>query len=174
MKPISLSKPVSPAQAGFALKVATVYQDMEGQEWVAELWHRVTQLMGNDAIVNTSWSLIELDQSAIFSEAVSAASRADVLVVSIHPGEQLSARLCAWIDAWLPRRQRQDGALIALLGMAAGRPDGPAKQAEAYLRNVALRGRLEFLLREQVGALPGSNTFPIDTSLINPHSKKTL
>jgi hypothetical protein len=160
MEPTPISKPIAPAQTGSALNVTAVYQDMWGREWARELWLRVTQLMGNDAITNTSWSLMELDRPEIFSEAVSAATLADVLVVSIHASEQLPPRLCAWFDAWVPRRQRQEGALIALLGMTAGQPDGPSKQAEEYLRAVARRGRLDFLLREHVGTFHRSKTFP--------------
>ena len=167
MEPTPISKPIAPAQAGCALNVTAVYQDMWGREWARELWLRVTQLMGNDAITNTSWNLMELDRPEIFSEAVSAATLADVLVVSIHASEQLPPRLYTWIDAWLPRRQRQDGTLIALLSVVAGQPDGPSKQAEEYLRGVARQGRLDFQLREHVEAFHRSTTFPADASVTN-------
>jgi hypothetical protein len=164
MEPTPISKPIALAQAGSTLNVTAVYQDMWGREWARELWLRVTQLMGDDAITNTSWNLMELDRPEIFSEAVSAATLADVLVVSIHAGEQLPPSLCAWINAWLPRRQRQDGALIALLSVVAGQPDGPSKQAEEYLRGVARQGRLDFQLREHVEASHHSNASAPDGS----------
>jgi len=148
------SKPVAPTPAKSALNVTAVYQDAWGREWATELWLRVTQMMGSDAIANTGWDLVELNRPEVFSEAVSAAAIADVLVISIHAGEQLPPPLCAWIDAWLPRRQRQDGALIALLGTAAGQPDSLSKQTEEHLSTVARRGRLDFLLREHIVALP--------------------
>ena len=177
MEPSSISKLITPATPGSALNVTTVYQDLWGSEWATELWCRVTQMMGNDAVIHTSWNLVELGRPEIFSEAVAAAAIADVLVISIPAGEPLPVHLCAWIDAWLPRRRRRDGALIALLGMVAGQPDGLSKQAAEYLSAVARRGRLDFLLREDVDALSGSKTSASDRSpspATNPitHPKK--
>jgi len=150
MEPTQILNPVAAPQAGAALKIIAVYQDIRGREWAAELWCRMSQLMGDDAITNHSWNIAELDHQEIFSAAVSAATAADVLVVSIHAGEQLPFVLCAWIDAWLPRRQRQDGTLIALIGVPAGQPDARSEQTGEYLRAVARRGRLDFQLREHV------------------------
>ena len=158
MQSTQILKPVAAKHAGCALNVTAVYEDIRGREWAMELWRRLSQLMGNDAIANNSWSLVELNRPKVFSEAVSAATLADVLVVSFHAGKQLPAVLCAWIDAWLPRRQRQEGALIALIGVTAGQPDAPSEKVEEYLRAVARRGRLDFLLREHVTAATGPAT----------------
>ena len=158
----------STGAAGSAgLKVANVYQDLKSRAWAENLWNRVVQLSGPDAVLAAAWSIEELNQAQAFQEAVSAATLADVLMVSIHAGEQLPPGLCAWIDAWLPRRQRQDGALIALLGVVAGQPDVPSKQAEEYLRGVARQGRLDFMLHEHVGTFHRSKTFPTDASVTN-------
>lgn len=149
-------KPVAAPQAGTNLSIIAVYQDIRGQEWAAELWCRMSQLMGDDAITSRSWNIAELDRPEIFSAAVSAATAADVLVVSIRAGEQLPFVLHAWIDEWLPRRQRQDGTLIALIVVPAGQPDATSERTGEYLRTVARRGRLDFQLREHVmtGARP--------------------
>ena len=164
MESISFSKLITPAPPGSALKVTTVYQDVWGSEWATELWCRVTQMMGSDAVIHTSWNLTELGRPVIFSEAVADAMIADVLVISIPAGEPLPAHLCAWIYAWLPRRRRRDGALIALLGMVPGQPDGLSKQAAEYLGAVARRGRLDFLLREHIEALNCLKTAAADSS----------
>jgi hypothetical protein len=152
---------VASAHNESALNTVAVYQDTRSQEWIRELWDRVTQIMGDQALAHASWSIAELDRPEFLSEAVSAAALADVLVVSIHAGEQLPSRLCGWIDAWLPRRQRQEGALIALMGVSAGQPDASSGKLEKYLRAVAHRGRLDFQLREHITASAKSATaFP--------------
>jgi hypothetical protein len=141
------------AAAAPGLKIAGVYQDLKSRAWAEDLWNRVAQLTGPDAVQVAAWTIDELNHAPAFQEAVSAATLADVLVVSIHAGEQLPPGLCAWIDAWLPRRQRRDGALIVLLGVTAGQPDVPLARAKEYLRTIACRGGLDFLLREHIGAL---------------------
>ena len=133
-----------------ALTVAVVYQDTRTWAWAAELWSRVAQWMGPDAAAIGAWSLDELSGPPVFREAVSAAANADAVIISIHAAEQSPPRLCAWIDAWLPRRHRPDGSLIALIGVS-GREAAPSVRVQEYLRAVARKGGLEFLLHEYVG-----------------------
>jgi len=141
-----------------ALKVAWVYQDLKSRAWTENLWNRVAQLAGPDDVLVTAWALDELKPRPPFQEAVSAATLADVVMISIHASEQLPPGLCAWIDAWLPGRQRRDGALMVLLGVAAGQPEVPLVWTKEYLRAVARRGGLEFLLREHIETLPHPKT----------------
>ena len=145
-----MPQPAAAPPAGAALNITAVYQDPPGREWAAELLCRMSQLMGDDTIANHAWNIVELDRPEAFSAAVAAATVADVLVISFPAGEQLPSILCAWMEAWLPRRLRRDGTLIALIGVAAGQPDARSEQTEDYLRRVAGRGRLDFQLREYV------------------------
>ncbi len=152
MEPSPIHEPSGAAHPGAALRITAVYHDTSGQEWAGGLWSRLSQLMGDGAIVIHAWNLAELEQPQIFSTAAAAAAHDDVLVVSIQADERIPAALCGWIEAWLPRRQRQDGALIALIGMSAGQPAALLEKAEKYLMDVARRGRLDFLPREHVTA----------------------
>jgi hypothetical protein len=74
--------------------------------------------------------------------------RADVILISIHDTKELPTDLCVWIDAWLPRRRLPTGALIALVSVPE-QPDVQTDHTRDYLRSVARRGRLDFLLRER-------------------------
>jgi hypothetical protein len=158
MKQTPMPKPTAPATAATALMVVSVYQDVGGREWATELRPRMMQMLGNATIANSSWKLVELEGSESFSEAVSAAILADILVISIRTGEEFPPRLSAWIETWLPRRKRKDGALIAVLGMDAGQTDVSSERLKDYLRSVASRGRLNLTFREPVEVLPPSET----------------
>ena len=148
MEPANIRQPIAktssdvPAPPG--LKIAGIYQDVESRAWIGDLWDRVADLAGPDAVPITSWSLEELSRAPAFQEAVSAAAVADVLVISIHAGAQLPPALCAWIDSWLPHRQRRDGSLIILLGVAAGQSDVPLARAKEYLSAIARKSGLDF------------------------------
>ena len=139
--------PAAALERRFALNAAVVYQDIPSRERVAQLCSRVARSIGRQSFHLRSWSFAELDQPEIFQGAVSAAVDADVMIVSLHAAEKLPAGFCAWIDAWLSRRQRPDGSLIALIGVS-GRNGASSEYAQKYLRGVAWEARLEFLLRE--------------------------
>ena len=156
MEPANIQQPIAktssdvPAPPG--LKIAGVYQDIESRARIGDLWDRVADLAGPDAVPITAWSLEELSRAPAFQEAVSAAAVADVLVISIHAGDQLPPALCAWIDSWLPLRQRHDGSLIILLGVAAGQPEIPLARAKEYLSAIARGSGLDFQFCEHLEA----------------------
>jgi hypothetical protein len=141
---------VVPAPPG--LKIAGIYQDVARRAWIGDLWNRVADLAGPDAVPITAWSLEELSRAPAFQEAVSAAVVADVLVISIHAGDHLPPVLCAWIDSWRPRRQRHGGSLIVLLGVAAGQPEIPLARAKDYLSAIARGSGLDFQFCEHLDA----------------------
>lgn len=137
---------VSPAEN--PLKVAVVFQDALTRSWVSELCERARQLLGTDTVRCTGWKLSDLGKSVVFADAVLDALQADVIVVSIHSAAELPDDLCVWIEAWLPHRSPQAGALVALLGV----PETPfalSSLAQQHLRAVARRGGLDLLLEER-------------------------
>jgi hypothetical protein len=73
---------------------------------------------------------------------------ADVILVSIYDAEELPKDFRVWMDAWLARRYLPAGALIALISVP-GELSVQTKLARDYLRAVARKGRLDFLLRER-------------------------
>lgn len=131
----------------FALNVAVVYEDCPSRERVSGLCERVTRSLGRCAFHLRFWSFADLDGTPAFPEAVAAAVEADVIIVSLRAAETLSPCFCKWIAAWLPRRRRQDGTLIALVE-ATGQQGAALESVQTHLRGVAEEGRLEFLLRE--------------------------
>jgi hypothetical protein len=90
-------------------------------------------------------------------DAVQAAAKADVLVVSIRDAGELPVDLYVWIDAWMPRRTRRPGAMVALIGVPP-QPDPQSGRAHKYLEAVSRRVGLDFLPRER--KLPEESPVP--------------
>jgi hypothetical protein len=137
-----------PSETGYGLNVAVVYQDTPTRKWATQVCGHVTQVAGKDAVHSTWWDISRLSDPEVFKDAVLMTMVADVILVSINDAEELPIDLCVWIDAWLPRRYVPMGALIALIT----KPEQPGDQmnhARDYLRTVAHKGRLDFLLRER-------------------------
>ena len=144
MKPVEELATAS-AEPGYALKVAVVYEDYLTREWAGHLCDWVTRFVGQECVRYTWWRIEKLTQPAILPKAVTAATQADVILVSVNTQKELPLDLCVWIDIWLPRRQQQPGALVALIGRERG---ASTSDLQAYLEAVARRGGLDFLTRE--------------------------
>jgi hypothetical protein len=138
-----------------ALNITMVYEDPTAREWATEMWGRVTQMAGEENISVASWSIDSLARPEMFAEAVSSAARADVIVIAISATERLPIDLCVWIGAWVARRARRAGALVALIGLPQ-KPDLQAFSARDFLQMVARRAGLDFFPRERV--LPVAST----------------
>jgi hypothetical protein len=137
-----------PPEAENALNVALVYQDIPTRKWATQVCDQVTQLAGKDAVRCTWWEISRLSDPEMLKDAVLTTMQADVILISIYNAEELPVDLCVWIDAWLPRRSLQTGALIALISVP-GQTSAQLEHARGYLRAVAHKGRLDFLLRER-------------------------
>lgn len=139
-------RPVAPDQPP-GLNVMAVYQDISSRKRVMELCSRVTRSIGRQSFCLRLWSFRELNEPAILPEAISGATEADVLIVSLRAAEKLHPPFCAWVDGWLSHRRRPDGALIAIIDVSEG-SGVAAEHVRSYLCGVAWEARLEFLPRE--------------------------
>jgi hypothetical protein len=131
-----------------ALNVSVIYQDASTRRWARELWSRVGQLTGNGGICRKSWRISQLGQPAVFCEAVRAAAKADVLLIAMRDTEEVPGILHLWAEAWLPRRARRPGALVALIGVPP-QPNAQTSYAHRFLELVARKGGLDYLPRER-------------------------
>jgi hypothetical protein len=138
----------APPETEYALNVALVYQDAPTRKWANQVCGQVTRLAGKDAVRCTWWDISRLNDPEVLKDAVLTTMQADVILISIYNTKELPVDLCVWIDAWLPRRSLQTGALIALISVP-GQTSAQLEHARGYLRAVARKGRLDFLLRER-------------------------
>jgi hypothetical protein len=138
----------SETEPGYALNVAMVYQDTLTRKWATEICGQVTRLAGKDAVHCNQWEISRLRDLCVLKDAILMTMVADVILVSIYDAEELPKDFRAWMDAWLARRYQPTGALIALISVP-GELSAQTKPARDYLRAVARKGRLDFLLRER-------------------------
>ena len=132
----------------YVLNMALVYQDALTEQWASQIRERVSQLVGPQAARSTAWKISDLSEPEVLKQAVLHTANADVIVVSLQAAEELPRDLHVWIDAWLPHRLQVTGVLVALLGL----PDPPDPQsdwAREYLRAVARKAGLDFLVEER-------------------------
>jgi hypothetical protein len=154
-----------------ALKVITIYQDPLTRQWAEELWGRVGELVGQEGICHQSRRISELTKPEVFADSVRAATEADVLVISIRDAGELPMSLYVWIDAWVPHRDRHEGALVALIGVPP-QPDARSGRAHAFLETVARRAGLDFLPRER--KLPGKPAVLSKVAALRPPGVFTM
>src|SRR6516162_2815851 len=102
--------------AGYTLSIVFVYQDSQTRKWAKEVYERVAKIAGQETARATRWRMSDLSEPGVLAGAVSTAMRADVIVVAVRTGEGLPLPFYVWVNAWLPHRGPQMGALVALLG----------------------------------------------------------
>jgi hypothetical protein len=154
--------PVALVEDEPALNVTMVYEDPTTREWATEMWGRVTQMAGEENISVATWSIDSLARPEVLEEAVSSAARADVIVIAVSAAERLPIDLCVWIGAWVSRRARRAGALVALIGLPQ-KPDLQAFSTRDFMQMVALKGGLDFFPQERVLPVASTDFFGLET-----------
>jgi hypothetical protein len=144
---IAHPEPTEP-EAEWGLKVVALYQHEWNRARAKEVRQRIEQVAGKEALCFNSWSLADLDDTAIFAEASWQAADADVIIVAIDVAEELPPEFYVWIDVWLPRRCQITGAFVALLHLPSD-PGDPLTRTRTYLEAVARQGGLDFLMEER-------------------------
>ena len=92
------------------------------------------------------WLLTELRTSQRKTIAAGEAAAADLVIVSVHHAETLPTEVKSWIELWLKQRGRRPAVLLALFDPPYL---GTSSSIQAYLREVARRGNMEFLARSE-------------------------
>jgi hypothetical protein len=119
-------------------------------------------MVGRENINVTSWMIRGLAQPEVHAEAVLSAARADVIVIAVSAAERLPIDLCVWIAAWVPRRARRAGALVALISRSR-KPEFQAFSTQDFMRMVALQGGLDFFPQERVLPAASADFFGVKT-----------
>src|SRR2546423_13863279 len=92
-----------------AFSVVVLYQDRETRDRVLDVSRHMALQVGEEIQLKFSWWRFDFLQDPDLSQqAAQAASVADMLLVSAHPGQGLPVTLTQWIETWLPRRVHRD------------------------------------------------------------------
>jgi hypothetical protein len=127
-------------------KVAVAYEDDLTRQWADEVCRGILQLLSGESVFKSTWRIGELTRPETLPEAVRAAVRADMIVVSLFARAELPVDLCVWFDAWLPRRPSSPGMLVSLVGVAET-PDEGTSALQDYLWTIAQKAGLVCLSR---------------------------
>src|SRR5438874_13214216 len=95
--------------------VVVLYEDRETRDRVLNVSRHMALQVGDEIQLRFSWWRFDfLEDPKLAQQAANAASRADMLLVSAHPGRGLPLAFTEWIETWLPRRSDQESVLVAL------------------------------------------------------------
>jgi hypothetical protein len=127
--------------------VSAVHEDSTTGARVEEFCQTLLRsLRQTPAIDKEMWLLMELRTSPMRAVAAREAAAADLVIVSVHHAETLPDEITSWIELWLKQRSSRPAVLLALFDPLYL---GTSSSIQAYLREVARRGKMEFLARTE-------------------------
>jgi hypothetical protein len=132
----------------YALKLCVLYQDDQTRRWAHEVHALSRKLVGRNSLSATWWNLQLLSEPAVLAGAVSTAMHSDIIIIAIRTNAELPLAFYYWVDAWLPHRYQEPGALLALLGQSE-EPQSKPERIREYLRTLSHRGGLDFMFDER-------------------------
>ncbi len=119
------------------------YEDFKAAEKAKEVYDFLVANFTHEWRVSSQmWKFAVLDNPELRKMAAKDAATASLIIVSARGDQELPADVKAWIEAWLGC-QDEGVALIALFDSPPGAA-GHVQADQAYLENVARRGRMEF------------------------------
>lgn len=96
------------------------------------------------AVTQQMWLFNELRIAQLRGIAAGEASQADLVIISAHHAQSFPPEVKEWIDLWLEKKGNRATALLALFDPVYS---GDSSALQSYLKDVAKRGRTEFLVR---------------------------
>jgi hypothetical protein len=129
------------------LAVSAVHEDSATGARADEFCQALFRCLGrNCEFSKEMWLLTELRTTQLRAIAAREAASADLVIISVHHAEALPDEVKSWIDLWLKQRSSRPGVLSALFDPLYL---GTSGSIQAYLREVAKRGKMEFLARSE-------------------------
>jgi hypothetical protein len=127
-----------------SLNITLVYEDAATRKWARDTFEWMEKIAEPSKLRATWWNLNDLHAPGVLAGAVSTTLRADFIIVANRSAGALPLPFYVWVNAWLPHRFQRSGAIVHLLGENSG---ADSENAGSYLREVARKGRMEFLLQ---------------------------
>jgi hypothetical protein len=127
--------------------VSAVHEDIATGARVEEFCATLAKCLGRTPEISKEmWLLTELRTPQLRAIAAREAAAADLVIVSVHHAETLPKEVTGWIDLWLKPKRSRPAVLLALFDPLYL---GTSGSIQAYLREVARRGNMEFLSRSE-------------------------
>ncbi|SRR5258708_2302610 len=96
------------------------------------------------AISTKVWNFDLATHPDLRDRAAKDAIEADMIIISVSAGDDLSSGATSWMQNWLPQKRGGLAALVALLSEPSANSSGPPPVATS-LRQMAETGGMEFL-----------------------------
>ncbi len=129
------------------LTAVAAYEDVSTETRVNEFCQGLTRQLGPTCeFTKQMWLLGELRVPQLRTIAAQEAASADVIIVSVHHADRLPAEVQSWIETWLEQKKRRATVLLALFDPPHY---GISTAMRAYLKEVAQRCRMEFLVQAE-------------------------
>ena len=119
------------------------YEDSSTDARVNEFCRSLAKHAGPNCEVHKQmWLVSELRNPRLRAIAAGEACHADLIIISVQHADSLPPEVQSWIDAWLAQKGRRSILLSALFDPIY---QGVSSSMQAYLKEVAERGKMEFL-----------------------------
>ena len=150
------SSPPSPShwEPKFPFDLVVAYEDVQTRNRALHLYDHLAQQLLDDYDFQCSWWKFDhLTDRTLYQQAADAAVEANMVVISLHARSELLPAHQAWLDGWLPRRQNQKSALVALLA-GADQHTQEVERLLVYLRRAARLAHMDFFNHSFALSLP--------------------
>jgi hypothetical protein len=125
-----------------------VYDDFLAGKRAMDTCNFLAFQLGRGIELRTSmWKFDVLRCAKLNEMAVDDAVEADVIIVANGRDSGLPREVCAWLDAWVPRKRGRTAALLALLDFTGNDEEAPA-EALSVLKRAAAGAEIDFLPQE--------------------------
>lgn len=129
------------------IAVSAVHEDSATGARADEFCQSLLRSLGrNCEFTKEMWLLTELRTDSLRAIAAKEAAAADLIIISVHHAEALPDEVTRWIDLWLKQRSSREAVLLALFDPLYL---GTSSSIQACLREVAKRGKMEFMARSE-------------------------
>ena len=126
-----------------SIAAVAVYEDSSTRVRVEEFCRELSRDLGEKCeLAREMWPVSELRVPQLRTIASNEASKADLVIVSVHCGETLPDEMRAWLDGILKHKPRRH---VVLLGLFDPVYNGPSGALHASLKSIADKGGMEFL-----------------------------
>jgi hypothetical protein len=139
-------------KAAKRLALLAIFEDSVTGMWVKEFCQGLSRDLGRQCqIIEHVWPFSTFRLRELQEIAAEEASASDLVIISVHPTEGLPDEVKSWIELWLSHKGDRQAVLLALLYLPY---EGVSGSTEAYLREIARRGGMEFLVESREEPAP--------------------
>ena len=127
------------------LSISVVHEDSATGARADDFCETLAKYLGKSCGISKEiWPLTELRTPELRAIAAAEAASSDLVIISVHPAENLPPEVKSWIGLWL----KQKGAhLTVLAALFDPLHVGSSGSIQTVLQGIARRGNMEFIVR---------------------------